>query len=77
MTRKEFLAHFDELIQENVGSTQGIEKLGELEAWDSLAVMGFIALVDEQFGITVSAQKVADAQTVDDLVGLLGDKIEG
>lgn len=76
MTKQEFLKHFDELIEEDEGTTQGDENLAEMSAWDSLAVMGFIAMVDEQFGVTVAPSDLAKAQTVNDLAGLLGDRIE-
>lgn len=76
MTKQEFLKHFDDLIEEDEGTTQGDEKLAEMSAWDSLAVMGFIAMVDEQFNATVAPNELAKAQTVNDLAGLLGDRVE-
>jgi acyl carrier protein len=77
MTKQEFLTEFDQVIEANPGTTTGAEKLSELDGWDSLAVLGFIAMADEQLGAAVSGQQIADANTVDDLVALVNDKLDG
>ncbi|MDQ3813971.1 MAG: acyl carrier protein [Armatimonadota bacterium] len=50
--------------------------MADLEGWDSLTVIGFMALVDEQFGLTVPANRIAEATTVDDLIRLVGARVE-
>jgi acyl carrier protein len=50
---------------------QGGEILENLVAWDSLAVIGFIAVVDENYGINVSPSGIKLAKTIDDLFALL------
>ena len=73
--KKEFLMSLDELIEAQPGTLTGGESLQGMDSWNSLAVVGFIALVDEQFGTTLAPAQIAQAKTVDDLMALLGNKI--
>ncbi len=75
MNRHEFLLNLDELLELDPGSLSGDEALADLDAWDSLAVISFIALVDEQLGVVVEGQRLADAKSVADLVALVQDRL--
>jgi len=75
MTKREFLSEFEEILEAAPGSLKGNEPLNGLEGWDSLAVVSLIAMVDEQFGVTLSPKVIAKAGSISDIVGLLGDKI--
>ena len=76
MIKSDFLLLVDELIEVDFGTLKGPEVLSDIGGWDSLAVMGFIALVDEKFETTLSPKRLAACRTVNDLIGLIGDKIE-
>lgn len=75
MTKQEFFAQLDEILENPAGTIKGDEKLADLERWDSLAAILFIAMVDQHLGITVDASKVAECKTVSDLAALGGDKV--
>ena len=75
MERNEFLLLLDELLELEPGTVKGSETLDGLEGWNSLAVISFMALVDEHFGISVQPRQIAACTTVTDLMGLLGDRI--
>ena len=45
-----------------------------LENWDSLSIIGFIALADEKFSVQVSPTAIHQAETVNDLIMLLNNK---
>jgi len=75
MTQRDFLAQIEELVEAPPGSLKGPEPLSGLERWDSLAVVGFIAMVDEKLELTLSAKKIAAAKTVNELVALVGDRL--
>ena len=75
MKKEDFLRKFEALLELEQGALSGSEALTDLEAWDSLAVMALIAMVDESVGMVISPTKIAQAKTVDELMGLLGDKI--
>ncbi|MDB4973964.1 MAG: acyl carrier protein [Myxococcaceae bacterium] len=76
MKRSEFLNTLDELIEAKPGTVQGNETLADLTGWDSLALVGFIAVVDQQFGLPLSASKLQSCVTVADLIALLPQPLE-
>jgi acyl carrier protein len=75
MNKQEFLNRIEEIIEVDAGSLNGDEVLDDLEDWDSLAVMGFIAMVDKHFGITLDAEKIGQCRSVNELCDLLGNKV--
>lgn len=77
MTRDEFLRELEALLELQTGMLKGNESLDDTDAWDSLAVVSFMALVDEKLDITLSADKINACKTVPDLVKLLGGKVSG
>ncbi len=70
MTAKQFYHLLDELLELDPGTIKGDEVLGDLARWDSLAVIGFIALLDEHFGKVVPASTILACKTVADLAAL-------
>lgn len=75
MSRQELLALLDELFELPAGTLTGKESLADLEAWGSMAVVGFMGLADEHFGVTLAPRQFANCATVEDLVALVGDRI--
>jgi acyl carrier protein len=75
MNKKEFIEKIEEIIEVDTGDLTGEENLADLEDWDSLAVMGFIAMVDSQLGMTIEAARIGECKTVNDLVALVQDKL--
>ncbi len=75
MTKAQFLGLLDELLEQDPGTLQGDEPLAGLPRWDSLAVIGFIALLDEHFGLSVPATKINACTSVADLVAIVADKL--
>lgn len=75
MTKKEFLLLLDELLENDPGAIKGSDALASFARWDSLAVIGFIALLDQHFGLSVPASKILECKTVADLAALVGDKL--
>jgi acyl carrier protein len=77
MTKNEFLTELEIALEAEAGSLTGDEILSDLEGWDSLAVMVFIAMVSEKFDVTLSASSIANSKSIADLIALLGDEISG
>jgi acyl carrier protein len=75
MTRKDFLARLDEIMERAPGTTHADEVLASVDAWDSLALMSFIALVDSEFGVRVAGPRLAACKTVADLLAIVGDQV--
>lgn len=72
MDTKDFLLALDELLELPAGTLTGDEELESIDTWDSLAVISFIALVDEKIGTVVDGEPLARARTVKDLMALAG-----
>lgn len=72
MNTAEFLLALDEMLELDPGTLTGAEALEDLENWDSLAVISFIALVDEKLGLVVEGEKLVKAKTVADLLTVAG-----
>ena len=70
MTREEFLAELDGLVDLEPGTLQGPEKLEDLDQWTSMAVVGFIALADTYNGTKVRPTQICKCLTVNDLLAL-------
>jgi acyl carrier protein len=68
MTSADFLLQMDEILGLRAGTIQGFEKLDELENWDSLALISFIALAQSHSGVSTSPQQIVSCSTVADLL---------
>ena len=75
MTKAEFYAELESLLEMERGSIQGTDLLADLPRWDSLAVLAFIALADSKLHQLVSPAPLVACKTVDDLVNLFPGKI--
>jgi acyl carrier protein len=75
MTRREFLRALEGQLELLEGSLNGNQALTDIEGWDSLAAVMFIALADEKLGVTISGNQIANSKTMDELLSLLGEKL--
>jgi acyl carrier protein len=69
MTREELLVGLNELLEIDHPLT-GSEELAGLGTWDSMAVIGFMGLVDEASGVTLAPSAIESCKTVNDLIEL-------
>jgi acyl carrier protein len=75
MTRQDGLRLLEETLGLQPHTIKGGEKLRDLELWDSMSTMAFIAMADKKFGLPLPGNRVARCQTVDELLDLLGPNI--
>lgn len=75
MTKQEFLSEIEEMLEVDTGSIKGDELLSDLP-WDSLAVVSFIALVDDLLEVAVSPQSLAQAKSLGDVLVLVEHKLD-
>ena len=68
MTRQELLNGLEDAVLLPLGTLQGTEKLEDLEHWDSLAVVNFIALADTHSGVQLSIKQLRECVSVADLL---------
>jgi len=75
MNRDDFLRQLDDLFEVDPGSISGQDSIQDLPGWDSLTFLGLLALVDEQYGVTLSPKAVLSCGTVDDMIRMIdGEK---
>jgi acyl carrier protein len=67
MNQSHFLSCLDELFELEDGAIQADTLVKQIEGWSSLTFMGLIAVVDEEYEVTLSPGTVLGANTVGDL----------
>lgn len=70
---QEFFAGLAEIIEIDVEQVSPELKLADF-AWDSLAVVSTIALIDDVFNVMVDGQSLNKCDTVADIVALINSK---
>jgi acyl carrier protein len=76
MEIKEFIQHFAEQFDDTDASVFTPEtKFRELDEWSSILALGIIAMVDEEYEVTLKAADMQQAITVGDLFELVKSKI--
>ncbi len=71
MDHNTFYCRLDDLLELAPGTVQGSNALDELQAWDSLAVVSFIAMVDSQYGVSLVVKAITACRTAHDLATLV------
>ena len=75
MNKAEFIEMLHEVMEVDAGEFNSESTLSEIEEWDSVSLITFMAAADDNFEKTPSPDDIADAVTVGDLMGLFGDQI--
>ncbi|MFH0725706.1 MAG: acyl carrier protein [Pseudomonadota bacterium] len=71
MKISEFLLLLEDIVEAEPGTIKETDMLTDFEGWDSMAMLGFIAMLDEHFGLIVPPEKISKAKAVTDLMALL------
>jgi len=75
MTKAEFLHALEDSLEVDRGALKGDQILEDLECWDSMSALLYMALADEKLQVAITGGMVMSCKTINDLVGLLGDKL--
>ena len=68
MELKDFIEKFAEQFDDTDASEfKGETKFRELEEWSSLIALSVIAMVDEEYEMTLNAEDILSCNTVEDL----------
>lgn len=57
-----------------VDSVNPQDEITSFEAWDSLTSLSIIALADDEFSVTITAQDILNAKTLEGLYQLIQSK---
>ena len=68
MSLENFIKDFEEAVEDvESGSLTATTKYRELEAWDSLAVLTVIAMIDMEYGVRLKAESLKSCDTLEAL----------
>ncbi len=70
MTQQEKIQLLAELFEADAGTITPDLKLSQL-AWDSMAMLGLIAMVNEQFGKRLNGSDIRAFETVQDILAVM------
>ena len=75
MEINEFIANFADQFDETEASVFTPEtKFKELEEWSSLIALSVIAMIDEEYDVTLKGDDMRAAQTIEDLFNAVKTK---
>ena len=76
MNQQEFLAAIEKALVMDEGTLESTKVLTEIESWDSMAVLEFQAIADEEFGVQVDPTAIGNCETVGDLWNLIEGQVK-
>lgn len=71
MTKQEKLEHIADIMDLELAELNEDSVLADFEEWDSVAILSFIALMDEHFGKAMKGAEVRSLVTVIDLLNVM------
>lgn len=71
MNKTDFCTKLEELFEADGGSLQGEMQIEQIPGWCSLVFVGLIAMIDEEYDVTLSPQSLLNGQTVNGLYALI------
>ena len=75
MTIENFIEHFAEQFEETAASEIKAEtKFHDLDEWSSLIALSVIAMVDEEYDVTLKGADIQNAITIEDLFNTVQSK---
>lgn len=77
MELKSFIEHFAEQFDETDASEFKAETVfKDLEEWSSLIALSIIAMVDEEYDVTLKGDDIRNSSTIEDLFNIAKSKTE-
>ena len=75
MVIKEFIEHFAEQFDDTDASEFKPETIfKDLDEWSSLIALSVIAMVDEEYEVTLKGEDIRNSNTIEDLFNLVKSK---
>ena len=76
MEIKDFIVNFAEQFDETDASEFKAETVfKDLEEWSSLIALSIIAMVDEEYDVTLKGDDIRNASTIEDLFNIAKSKV--
>lgn len=75
MELKEFIKNFADQFEDTpVEELTAEAKFKELDEWSSLIALTVIAMVDEEYNVTLSGEDIRESETIEDLFNRVKSK---
>lgn len=75
MDINEFIEHFAEQFEDTDASVFNADtKFHDLDEWSSLMALNIIAMVDEEYDVTIKGNDISKASTIQDLFDIVKSK---
>lgn len=71
MTNEEKIAVLEDLMEVDEGTLTPETLLSNIEEWDSVSFLSFMAMMDEKFGKIVTGSEIKTKETIADLMALM------
>lgn len=71
MTMEKKLELIAEILDMEIGDLTPETKLADLDDWDSVAALSFIAMMDEEFGKEVKGATIKEFVTIQDAMNIM------
>lgn len=71
MTNEEKITILEELMEVDEGTLTPETLLSNIEEWDSVSFLSFMAMMDEKFGKVVTGREIKTKETISDLMALM------
>ena len=71
MTNEKKLELLAEILDADVDELQSTTVLAEVGDWDSLAILSFISMMDDEFGKEISGTTIKELKTVGDALKMM------
>lgn len=72
MELKEFIGNFKEVFDdEELTGIDGDTFFKELDVWSSLSALSLIAMVDENYDVSITGNDIRKADTIEDLYSIV------
>jgi len=76
MEIKDFIQNFaDQFDDTDVSVFTAETKFRELDEWSSLIALSIIAMVDDEYGVTLKGDDMRSAQTIGDLFNIVSSRV--
>lgn len=74
MELKDFIKKFEEQFDNMTASLSADTKFKNLDDWSSLIALSVIAMVDEEYGVTIGGEDIRVSSTIGDLFERIKNK---
>ena len=76
MELKEFIENFaDQFDDTDASEIQASTEFKELDEWTSLIALSIIAMVDEEYDVTIKGNDIRDSKTVEELFNIVKSRM--